>query len=354
MAESAGVIVMFIPLFFIMLIANAAEARRTTDQPYQALALLAYISLAFLYLLGILFGVGLQAAGPMLQQQPELLDVLGLDDAGISLDSVGMLGLGLWLPSLVGMILLLPPVRRAAAAVTKLDPASPVHAVALAMSMLIIINLLVTLGFGLGNLTTMLEAQNRANPDADGALVALWVQQSLMALLAVVGVGWLTRRSFGEAMARLGITRVSGRQVLLALGLALAMVPIVALIEYLGSLVGFGANADVQALSEELFGPLFQSPFGILTIGLAAALGEEPLFRGAAQPRFGLILTALMFALVHSNYGITISTVVVFVLGLVLGWLRRNHNTTTSMIMHASYNITLAVIAYLSLRFLEF
>ncbi|MCB0156810.1 MAG: CPBP family intramembrane metalloprotease [Caldilineaceae bacterium] len=352
MAESAGVIVMFVPLFFIMFIANAAEARRTTDQPYQALALLAYISLAFLYLLGILFGVGLQAAAPTLQRQPELLDLLGLADAGISLDSLGMLGLGLWLPSLVGMVLLLPPVRRAAAAVTRLDPASPVHAVALAMSMLIIINLLVTLGFGLGNLTTMLEAQNSANPDADGALVTLWVQQILMALLAKVG--WLTRRSFGEAMARLGITRVSGRQVLLALGLALLMVPVVALIEYLGSLVGFGANADVEALSEELFGPLFQSPFGILTIGLAAALGEEPLFRGAAQPRFGLILTALMFALVHSNYGITISTVVVFVLGLVLGWLRRNHNTTTSMIMHASYNITLAIIAYLSLRFLEF
>ena len=155
-------------------------------------------------------------------------------------------------------------------------------------------------------------------------------------------------------MARLGITSVTGRQIWLALGLALAMVPIVAGIEFLGSLVGFGADADVQALSEELFGPLFRSPFGILTIGLAAALGEEPLFRGAAQPRFGIVITALLFALVHSNYGITISTLVVFVLGLVLGWLRKNHNTSTAMIMHASYNITLAIIAYLSLTYMEF
>jgi membrane protease YdiL (CAAX protease family) len=354
MAETGGIVALFIPLFFIMFVANAAEARRTSEQPYQGLAVLAYLSLAFLYLFGILFGLGLQLAGPILSEQPDMMEMLGLGAAGLGPASLGMLGLGLWLPSLLGIVLLLPPVRRMAATVTKLDPGSPVHAVALSMTMLIIINLMVTLGFGLGNLTSMLEAQNSTNVNANGALATLWVQQILMALLAIVGVGWLTRRSFGQAMVRLGITGITGRQLWLALGLALLMVPVVAGIEALGSLVGFGADADVEALSEELFGPLFRSPFGILTIGLAAALGEEPLFRGAAQPRFGMIITALLFALVHSNYGITISTVVVFVLGLVLGWLRNNHNTTTAMVMHASYNITLAIIAYLSITFLEF
>jgi len=75
----------------------------------------------------------------------------------------------------------------------------------------------------------------------------------------------------------------------------------------------------VEALTEQLLGPLFSSLWGVATLGLAAALGEETLFRGALQPRFGLWATALIFALVHSNYGISLSTVVVFILGIVLG-----------------------------------
>jgi len=90
-----------------------------------------------------------------------------------------------------------------------------------------------------------------------------------------------------------------------------------------------------------------------LTLGLAAALGEETIFRGALQPRFGLILTSLLFAIVHSNYGLSISTLVVFLLGIVLGLVRIRHNTSTSMIVHAIYNITLGLLAYLSLNFLD-
>jgi len=88
---------------------------------------------------------------------------------------------------------------------------------------------------------------------------------------------------------------------------------------------------------------------GVLTLGLAAALGEESVFRGALQPRFGLILTAILFALMHSNYGITLSTVLVFGVGIVLGLLRLRYNTTTSMLAHAIYNITLGLVTYLGL-----
>ena len=85
------------------------------------------------------------------------------------------------------------------------------------------------------------------------------------------------------------------------------------------------------------------------TLGLAAALGEELVFRGAMQPRFGLLLTAILFALLHSNYGITLSTAVVLILGLVLGWQRIRYNTSSAMITHATYNITLGLMAFLNL-----
>jgi membrane protease YdiL (CAAX protease family) len=132
------------------------------------------------------------------------------------------------------------------------------------------------------------------------------------------------------------------------------MVPIILLLEYLAAQVGVGADADVERLMEQLLGPLFTTPFGILTIGLSAALGEETIFRGAMLPRFGLVITSLLFALLHSNYGITLSTLIVFLLGLLLGWLRLRYSTTTAMITHAVYNMSLGLLAYLSTTGLDF
>ena len=154
-------------------------------------------------------------------------------------------------------------------------------------------------------------------------------------------------------MQRLGIVGVSGRQVLIGMAAAMVMLPISVILQQVAVFLGFGATPDVEALTEQLLGSLFQSPLGILTLGLAAAIGEEPLFRGAMQPRFGVVLTALLFAVVHSNYGLSVSTVLVFVLGLVLAWLRIRHNTTTSMIAHATYNMTIGLMAYLSVTYLD-
>jgi membrane protease YdiL (CAAX protease family) len=195
---------------------------------------------------------------------------------------------------------------------------------------------------------------NQAPPNQSGATtLSLWIQQLLMAGMAMVGVGWLTRRDWGAMLERLGITMPTQRQVTLGLSLGLAMVPAVMLLEFVSSSLGFGADPDVEALTEQLLGPLFRSPFGIVTLGVAAALGEETLFRGAALPRFGLVFTSLLFALLHSNYGITVSTLIVFVLGLVLGIVRLRHNTSTAMLIHAVYNMALGLLAYLSLSFLD-
>jgi membrane protease YdiL (CAAX protease family) len=131
------------------------------------------------------------------------------------------------------------------------------------------------------------------------------------------------------------------------------MVPVVLLVEALASALGVTADADVERLTEQLLGSLFTTPLGILTIGLSAGLGEETLFRGAVLPRFGLILTSIFFALIHSQYGITLSTLVVFLLGLVLGLERLRYNTSTAMITHATYNMTLGLIAYLSINMLD-
>ena len=148
-------------------------------------------------------------------------------------------------------------------------------------------------------------------------------------------------------MNRLAIVRPTLRQIGIGLAAGLLMVPVVIGLEYLLSRMGIKADADVERLTEQLIGPLATSIPGILTLGLAAALGEETVFRGALQPRFGLIFTTLLFALLHSTYGVSIATLIVFGVGLVLGLLRMRYNTTTSMVAHAVYNMTLGLIAML-------
>lgn len=349
MTEILSLVTMFVPLFLIVWLANLAQARRERDEPYGGLVVAAYAFLTVLYVLGVLGGLALQGVALIAASNPAILESLGSE---VSMASLPLLALGLWLPSLVGIILLIPAVRRLIARFTGLDPESPVHAIALALSMLVLINLFVTLGIGLGNLADMIATTEAAQES--NTILTLWVQQILTAILAMVGVGWLTRRSWSETLARLGLTVPTGRQWLIAIGAGLAMVPVVILVEWLASLLGLGADADVERLSEQLLGSLFTTPLGILTVGLSAGLGEESLFRGALLPRFGLALTSVFFALVHSNYGITLSTLVVLILGMVLGLLRLRYNTSTAMITHAVYNMTLGLLAYLSASWLDF
>lgn len=352
MLDILGIVLTFTPIMAVLLLANAGQALRERNEPAGLPTALAYALLALLYATGVAVGWGLQLTSFLVAQQPSLFSEL-MNGFGQSLfEDLTLLAAGIWLPSMMGIVLLLKPVRQAVARILPIDPDSPVDAVALSLSMLILINLMVTLGVGLDNLAELIAAE--ADGDQGAVTIAtLWIQQLMMALVAAIGVGWLMRRRLAGTMKRLGLVMPTQRQVGLGLGIGLALVPLVVLLEYAASLVGLQADQDVERLTEELLGALFESPWGIITLGLAAAIGEEPLFRGAAQPKFGLVATSLLFALVHSNYGITLSTAIVFVLGLVLGLLRIRHNTSTAMIAHAAYNIALGLIVYFSLPFLE-
>ncbi|HQY90397.1 CPBP family glutamic-type intramembrane protease [Caldilinea sp.] len=350
MVEILGVILQFLPVIVILFVANLAQKLRAQGQAYMPLAVLAYLMLILIYAALALFGATALLAPLGLAAQPELQAQL---DAAMPIQSWAWLGWGILLPSLAGLLLLLKPIRRWIAGFSTLEAGNPLHAAGLSMTMFIPIYLALTLGIGLDTLSTQLAARAEETGQPPVTVGFLWVQTAIFVFIALLGIGWLTRRSWGAALQRLGIVRPTLRQVLIAVGSALVMVPVVMLIEAAASAAGIGIDADVESLTEQLIGPLFQSPWGILSIGLAAGIGEEALFRGAMQPRFGLLFTALLFALVHSNYGITLSTLVVFLLGLLLGWLRIRYNTTTSMIAHAVYNSTLGLLAVLAAQVLS-
>lgn len=346
--ETLYVILLFAPLVLILWLANRSEGEITAATSGElpsangrsAGAALAFLLLIALYGLLIVFGVSAWIMG-LLIASPEASEfglVFHVEFDPLVLSAIG---LGMWLPSLFGLVLLLPPVRRAAGRfLPDFRPNSPVHAVALSFTALIFVNLLTTLAAGLGNLADMLEQAPPTN-----LAPALWAQEAAMALMALVGVGWWTRRKLRDGLRRLAIVRPAVGQVLLGCAAGAGLAAAVVALEVWLPQIGIMNDADVERLSEQLLGPLVRQPFGILTLGVAAALGEESLFRGALQPRFGLLFTAALFALLHSTYGLSLATAIVFGIGLMLGIVRQRANTTTSMIVHATYNIGVSLIA---------
>ena len=99
-----------------------------------------------------------------------------------------------------------------------------------------------------------------------------------MLLLGLIGVGWLSRRKFGESLARLGIVKPSVREFAFGLGIGLLLVAFAFSMEYVAGFIGVSADPEVEELTKQLLGSLFTTVPGILTLGLAAALGEETVF----------------------------------------------------------------------------
>ena len=348
--DVVSTILVFLPFLVVLWLANLSYRKRVEGdvRNERTLKILAYGFLFLLYALLMLFGMGLLGVGLVGVLAPEFIDASGASASGFPADRLPWMGGSLLVFSLLGLFLLTRPARRLFARLTPIDPTHPVHAVALSLSAMVLINLAFTVAVGLENLANMLQTGAQTGVESNPA-PALWGQNLMFAVMGLIGVGVLARRRFSAAFIRLGIVRPTIRQVIIGVLAGLVMVPIVIAAEALASKLGLGASAGVERLTEQLVGPLTQSIFGILTLGLAAALGEETIFRGALLPRFGLVLTSLLFALLHSQYGISFSTLAVFLVGLVLGIIRLRANTTTSMLTHAVYNMSLGLITFLGL-----
>ena len=170
----------------------------------------------------------------------------------------------------------------------------------------------------------------------------LVVQKIPFALVALVGVGIFVRRDPAQTFRRLGLVRPQLHQVLFALAAAGAFYAFSTGVDALGQQITPGLSRAVGAASQRLFGQL-GNPVGIATIALAAGLCEETLFRGALQPRLGLLWTALLFTAVHTEYGLSLDALAVLILAVALGLIRSSANTTTSAICHVAYNALVGV-----------
>jgi uncharacterized protein len=256
----------------------------------------------------------------------------GTTTAGGGGQSTLPVDIGIMATAVVAAALASKPIREHVSHVLPIDPDSPVHALALVLAVLLFGTQLASIAF------TNLAATNQA-PLSVGDLIA---QETPFLILAAAGVGIFIRRNARQAVARLGLVAPAWWHVVLALAAAGAFFAFGQAMDALSHAWTPGVARQVDTTTQQLFGGL-GGPVGIAAIALAPGICEEILFRGALQPRIGLIATAVLFTSIHTQYGLSLAALSVLVIALGLGLIRKFTNTTSSSICHISYNLLVGI-----------
>lgn len=235
------------------------------------------------------------------------------------------LGLGLSLP-------LVKSFRVSIARITPVNPTSPVDMSGLSVFLAVFLLLIVV--------TWQAPEPDESSSVEYGQLIVQllgWVGISY----AVVGTG--LRRRFKDANERLGLARPTVKIVAIGCAAFFAAMFVNGLAGVLTAVFQPDTSDVIQRGSEELTGN-FNNAWGAVLIAVSAGVGEELFFRGALQPKFGIVLTSACFALLHTNYGLSFVTLGVFGMGMVFGVLRQRYGTVPAMITHGLVNFVAVIV----------
>jgi membrane protease YdiL (CAAX protease family) len=341
--------------------------------------------LAFAYwvLLMVIAAVGVFIFSFIAVMQPAALDRLtsasaprpgGIPDLLLpgSAPKLTLIALGMLSAGVLSLCMFVRRVRRTAAGLLPMYSDSFVHTVALAtMVALILVQLIPVTVLGQPPLLEMIthfeehrRELERTNPDlVNSSMSAKMISelgkedQSLdyVAFLAwlvpsaVLAVGFPFVRTIRESLIRVGLVRPSVGQIVFALFAAIALVGVM-----------LGLDAGISALWNKMGWPTTNekavekllnfaiSPLGAVLIGVVAGLGEELFVRGVLQPRMGIVLSNLFFTAMHALQYNWDGLLSVFLIGLALGVIRKRTNTTTSAIVHGTYDFILLLLTYYS------
>jgi membrane protease YdiL (CAAX protease family) len=180
-------------------------------------------------------------------------------------------------------------------------------------------------------------AQSFEAPSA-GSIVT---QDAILVLIAVLGVGFPLRRTRASALERLGLRLPTLEE----LGIGVLAAAGLVVLAYMTGVVWELFTAPEVIRQQTELSRLISEGVNTMTFALiasaGAAIGEEIAFRGGLQPVFGLLPTAVFFALTHIQYTLTPAALLIVAVGLGLGWLRKRYNTTVAIVTHFSYNFVL-------------
>lgn len=166
-----------------------------------------------------------------------------------------------------------------------------------------------------------------------GILLNLLMAATVYLALSMLGAGWTLRRDLNGVLRRLGL-RLPNRQDWLA-GLACGLL-IYVCATLAASLLPTSASDPSSA--RLLFDIMKRSLPAALLMAILSSAGEEIFFRGALQPVFGILISSVLFALVHAHYGLSPELLILFFVSVGFGLARERFSTTAAIICHATYN----------------
>jgi membrane protease YdiL (CAAX protease family) len=235
--------------------------------------------------------------------------------------------------AVVAAVLASKPVREGLARIMPIDPDNPVHAFALVLAVLLF-------GMQLATFAFLNSAPSTQSPPP--GISDLIVGDLSLLVLAAAGVGLFIRRNVSVTATRLGFVVPAWWHVVLALASAGIFFAFIEAMDVLSHALTPGVAHQVDTNVQHLFGG-FDNPVGIVALTLVPGLCEESLFRGALQPRLGLIFPALLFTSLHTQYSLSLILLGVLVVAIGLGLIRKFTNTTTSSICHVTYNLLTSI-----------
>jgi membrane protease YdiL (CAAX protease family) len=264
--------------------------------------------------------------------------LLGIPGTLLTIAGIAYLSFGRangWVILACGLSCVLPlikPFRVMVSRFTPLDPASPLDMIGLAVVLLI---------FTFGGASLAKE------PEPSGGTISLsevFVQGLAEAGVAFAAVGIWMYRTPRQAIERLGLVRPTMKLVFIAFGLfVLALVVNAVAYQVFRHLQPGEVEQYERVIKDTASGS--NGPIAALIFGLSAGVGEELVFRGVLQPRFGLVVTAALFAAVHVQYGATFILVGLFGIGLVLGFERQRYGTTACILTHMMVDTLAALLS---------
>lgn len=109
---------------------------------------------------------------------------------------------------------------------------------------------------------------------------------------------------------------------------------------------------ELPNIAEEAFDTIMKDRMGYFVIGLLAPLTEEMVFRGAVlrsllqwkqNPWVGIVISAILFALIHMN---PVQMPHAFLVGLLLGWMYYRTDSIIPGVVYHWVNNTVAYVMY--------
>ena len=239
-----------------------------------------------------------------------------------------------------------PAVRRVLARVLPMQPDDFVHAISMAWSIQVIGWVFLTfVPFNRPLLYAMYEANMEALASSETAtLVSLGSTLVWSIPTALLAIGFPLTRNLGCALARLGLGSVHWRRMSIGVVVGIGLAVFITVAEQ--RIVSLVSQTGLPMTEADLFEELANLPtsvIGAVLLGLSAGTSEELLVRGVLQPRLGIVLANLVFAMAHGlQYGAD-GLIVVFVLGLLFGVIRMRLGLAPAIMAHAVYNLVLVL-----------